>query len=424
MTLPKNIIFMVSDGMSVSMASAYRELLSRREGGFHKPCIFNHHLLGQQSTNSNDPNETITDSGASSTAMATGVKTINGYIGLDENKNRVESALEVAKRHGKKTGICVTAEITHATPAGFAAHVENRMDYSAIADQYFDDRINEDFKIDVMVGGGRSHFNRSDRDLTAEFQDAGYDVVHTLKDLENSQNSQVLALLSEFGLPFALDRDYRTMPRLKDMVKESIRLLNQDNDQGFFLMVEGSQIDWGGHFKDVVTVMGEIHDYAEAFEAAIDFAKADGQTLVISTSDHATGGMTMGANDIASWYPHYIEQFKFTPDFIANDIILRNDLQDTLGSMIGFELSSTEYNELYAAHKDYHKSPESIKDNIKNQLREIVDRRSNTGWTTGNHTGEDVNIYAYGPGKDLWAGWRENTETGQLLKKLAAGKID
>lgn len=132
---PKNIIFMVSDGMSVSLASAYREYLHQDVGHFRNPSIFNKYLVGQQSTYSFDPWATITDSAASSTAMATGVKTMNGVIGLDKQLSRVDSALEIAKLNNKKTGIVVTAEISHATPAGFAAHVESRLDYFDIADQ-------------------------------------------------------------------------------------------------------------------------------------------------------------------------------------------------------------------------------------------------------------------------------------------------
>lgn len=180
---PKNIIFMVSDGMSVSLASAYREYLHQDVGHFRKSSIFNKYLVGQQSTYSFDPWATITDSAASSTAMATGVKTMNGVIGLDKQMNRVDSALEIAKANKKKTGIVVTAEISHATPAGFAAHVESRLDYFDIADQYLDDTLDGQQKIDVMLGGGRNHFIRPDRNLAQEFADLGYDIVHTKQEL-------------------------------------------------------------------------------------------------------------------------------------------------------------------------------------------------------------------------------------------------
>lgn len=419
---PKNIIFMVSDGMSVSLASAYREYLNQEIGGHRKPNIFNKYLVGQQSTYSADPWATITDSAASSTAMATGVKTLNGVIGLDKQMNRLTSALEVAKANNKKTGIVVTAEITHATPAGFAAHTESRMDYFTIADQYFDDKINNQHKIDVMLGGGRNHFIRPDRNLTQEFEMNGYDVVHTKQELFNSTNQQVLGLFSEFGIPMAIDRWSNVTPSLSEMVASAIKRLDT-SDEGFFLMVEGSQIDWAAHHQDVVGIMSEIDDYAKAFQTAIDFAKSDGQTLVISTSDHATGGMTMGVNNIDSWLPDYIQKIQATPEHIAQLTQETNDWVDVIQRNIQFDLSSTEKNKLRSIYHTYVYSYDEKVTHLTQAIREIVDRRSNTGWTTGNHTGEDVNIYAYGPAADCFSGWHENSDTGRMLKALAANQV-
>ncbi|MGH2089105.1 alkaline phosphatase [Aerococcus urinaeequi] len=417
---PKNIIFMVSDGMSVSLASAYREYLHQDVGHFRNPSIFNQYLVGQQSTYSFDPWATITDSAASSTAMATGVKTMNGVIGLDKQLSRVDSALEIAKLNNKKTGIVVTAEISHATPAGFAAHVESRLDYFDIADQYLDDTIKGKQKIDVMLGGGRDHFIRPDRNLAQEFENLGYDIVHTKHELFNSHNPQILGLFSEFGVPMAIDRWSNVTPSLGEMVHSAIRRLDT-GDEGFFLMVEGSQIDWAAHHKDVVGIMSEIDDFAGAFQVAIDFAKQDGDTLVIATSDHATGGMSMGTNNIDSWLPDYIRKVKATPQHIAELTQETNDWVEVIRRNIQFELSSTEKNQLRSIYHTYVYTYEEKVSRLTQAIRDIVDRRSNTGWTTGNHTGEDVNVYAYGPGSDYFRGWHENAENGQLLKILAAG---
>lgn len=419
--LPKNVIFMVSDGMSVSLASAYREFLNQEIGKYRKPDIFNRYLVGQQSTYSLDQWATITDSAASSTAMATGVKTLNGVIGLDSQLQRLESALEVAKKHDKQTGIVVTAEISHATPAGFAAHVESRMSYYDIADQYLDERIDGKHKIDVMFGGGRDHFIRPDRNLTHEFEDAGYDVIHTKHELFNSQKPQAIGLFSEFGVPMAIDRWSNVTPSLGEMVDSAIKRLDT-GDNGFFLMVEGSQIDWAAHHQDVVGIMSEIDDYAKAFQVAIDFAKKDGDTLVISTSDHATGGMTMGTNNVDSWLPEYIRAVKSTPEHIAQLTQETNDWVEVIRRNIQFELSSTEKNQLRSIYHSYIYTYEEKVARLTDAIKGIVDRRSNTGWTTGNHTGEDVNIYAYGPGAEYFRGWHENSETGQMLKAFASNQ--
>ncbi|MCZ0717777.1 alkaline phosphatase [Aerococcus kribbianus] len=419
-TSPKNIIFMIADGMGVALVSAYREYVNQHADGLRQPCIYNHHLVGQQSTYSFDGWSTITDSAASSTAMATGSKTANGIIGQDKDGQRLESVVEVAKAHGKKTGLVATAEVSHATPAGFGAHVASRNDYFAIADQYFDDKVGDDFKLDVMLGGGRHHFIRPDRNLGYEFKKAGYDVIHTHSELAESTNSQVLGLFSEFGLPMAIDRNPQVIPSLKEMTQSAIKRL--DNEQGFFLMVEGSQIDWGAHHHDIVAAMSEIADFTAAFEAALDFAKADGDTLVIATADHATGGMTMGVNEVASWLPEYIRAVTQTPGKIAKDMLLSHDWMQSLTDNIDFTLSSTELNQIYSTYQQNAFTPEQKRVNLEDTLCEIIDRRSNTGWTTGDHTGEDVNVYAFGPGKEAWAGWRENSHTGQQLKAWAAGQ--
>lgn len=419
--VPKNIIFMVADGMSVSLVSGYREFKNSEPEFYRTPCIFNDYLVGQLSTYSFDKFETITDSAAAATAMATGVKTANGLIGLDINKERISSALEIAKENGKRTGLVATSEISHATPAGFGAHVIDRTHYHNIADQYYDERINGEHKIDVMLGGGREHFVRGDRNIATAFASDGYDIVHTKSELLKSNQPQILGLFSQFGLPMAIDRIAAITPSLADLVASAITRLNkQDNDQGFFLMVEGSQIDWAAHHHDIVSVMSEIEDFAQAFEAAINFAKEDGETLVIATADHATGGMTMGVNEISNWAPEYIRKIKKTPERIAVDIYTSNHWEEVVIDNIGFPLSSTEIRQIYAAYRSHAFSVQETLARITEAIREIVDRRSNTGWTTGGHTGEDVNIYAYGPSSQAFAGWRENSTLGQQLKAGAA----
>lgn len=421
--IPKNVVFMIGDGMSVSLVSAYREFKNTEKSYLRTPSIFNKYLVGQHSTYSYDKHESITDSAAASTAMATGVKTINGFIGLDENKNRLESALEVAKQHGKRTGLVATSEISHATPAGFGAHVVDRTQYFDIADQYFDDLVGDAHKIDVMLGGGREHFIRPDRNIAADFIRDGFDIVHTKSELLESQNPQILGLFSQFGLPMAIDRNPAVTPNLAELVNSAIDRLNTpENDKGFFLMVEGSQIDWAAHHHDIVSVMSEIDDFADAFQTAIDFAQEDGDTLVIATADHATAGMAMGVGEISNWEPEFVRQVFQTPERIAAKIITSNHWDETILDNIGFRLSSTEARQIYSAFKSHAFSDQEVLARITDAIKEIINRRSNTGWTTGGHTGEDVNIYAYGPGREAWLGWRENSTTGEQLKAFAANK--
>lgn len=134
-----------------------------------------------------------------------------------------------------------------------------------------DDKIKGKHKIDVLLGGGKSYFNRKDRNLTKEFKQAGYSYVTTKQALKKNKDQQVLGLFAEGGLAKALDRDSKT-PSLKDMTVSAIDRLNQ-NKKGFFLMVEGSQIDWAAHDNDTVGAMSEVKDFEQAYKAAIEFAK-------------------------------------------------------------------------------------------------------------------------------------------------------
>ncbi len=207
-----------------------------------------------------------------------------------------------------------------------------------------------------------------------------------------------------------LDRD-ESMPSLKDMTETALDKLSK-NKKGFFLMVEGSQIDWAGHDNDIVGSMSEMEDFEQAFKAAIDFAKKDKHTLVVATADHSTGGFSIGAKGEYNWFGAPIAAAKRTPDYIAEQIAKGSDVEQTLKKYIDLQLTAQEI-------QSVKKSAES-KDvtEIDNAIEAIFDNRSFTGWTTGGHTGEDVNVYAFGPGSDLFAGNIDNTDQAKLIFEI------
>ncbi|TAI19822.1 alkaline phosphatase, partial [Bacillus velezensis] len=217
-------------------------------------------------------------------------------IAVDNDGSEAKTVLEAAKEKGKATGLVATSEITHATPASFGSHDHSRKNMNSIADDYFDEMVNGKHKIDVLLGGGKSNFDRKDRNLIKEFKKAGYSYVDNRKDMLKNKDSQVLGLFADGGLPKKIDRT-KDIPSLKDMTNTAIKKLNKDKD-GFFLMVEGSQIDWAGHDNDIVGAMSEMEDFEQAYKAAIDFAKKDKHTLVVATADHSTGGYSIGADGI------------------------------------------------------------------------------------------------------------------------------
>lgn len=401
----KNVIFLIGDGMGVSYTSAYRYLQDSTDSKFADRTELDKYLVGQQMTYPEDPHQNVTDSASAATAMSAGIKTYNNAIAVDNDGSEVKTVLEAAKEQGKATGLVATSEITHATPASFGSHDESRRNMNAIANDYFDDLVNGEHKVDVLLGGGTDLFDREDRNLIDEFKKDGFSYVTNKEELLNDQSGQVLGLFAKRGMPKMLDRT-EDIPSLEDMTTSAIERLNQDED-GFFLMIEGSQIDWAGHDNDIVSAMSEMEDFEKAFAAAIEFAKKDKHTLVVATADHSTGGYSIGANGIYNWFGEPIAAAKRTPDFMAAEIADGADVEETLKNYIDLELTEKEIQSVKDAGND--------KTDIDNAIEKIFDQRSHTGWTTGGHTGEDVPVYAFGPSADRFAGQIENTDHAKII---------
>lgn len=409
----KNVIFLIGDGMGVSYTSAYRYLKDNPGTKVAERTEFDKYLVGQQMTYPEDSAQNITDSASAATAMSAGVKTYNAAIAVDNDKSEVKTVLEAAKEKGKATGLVATSEITHATPASFGAHDENRKNMNSIADDYYNELIKGKHKIDVLLGGGKSNFVRPDVNLAKAFEKDGYSYVTDKNQMLKDKNEQVLGLFASEGLPKMIDRPSET-PSLADMTSSAIQRLNKDKD-GFFLMVEGSQVDWAGHDNDIVGAMSEMEDFEKAYKAAMEFAKKDKHTLVVATADHSTGGFSIGAKGIYNWYGEPIKSAKRTPDFMADAIVKGADVEKTLKQFINqnvVKLTDGEIKTVTEAAKSKNVT------NVDNAIEAIFDNRTNTAWTTGGHTGEDVPVYAYGPYKDRFAGQVDNTDQAKIIFEL------
>ena len=274
---PKNIILMIGDGMGLTQMYATYKV--KKDNMNIARCRH----IGLVNTSSID--ELITDSAASGTAMATGEKTRNGHISVDTAGKRLKTILEVAEANGKASGLVATAAITHATPASFIAHNPDRNDYEAIATDFLDTGI------DVFIGGGLDHFDKREDGLllTDSLVAKGYDVMTEKEELLNYQGNQLAALLYAKHPPKVYEgrQDF-----LEKASNKAIEILDKDKD-GFFLMIESSQIDWGGHDNDADYVIQETVEFDDIVGKVLDFAEKDGETLVIITADHETGGMTV-----------------------------------------------------------------------------------------------------------------------------------
>ena len=273
----KNVIYMIGDGMALPQVFATM-LATGDDLAF---CQFPYTGIVDTRSKSN----TITDSAAGGTALACDQKTKNGMVGMDADSVAMPSVLDVLAEHGKSTGIVVTCYAGHATPADFFAKVPKRSMYEDIAIQ-----MAESDKLNVMIGGGRKHFDqRKDSINLIERMESelGWKVYDTLADIDTA--CMKYAVLAHRGhMPVYKERgDF-----LPEGVKTALKTLEKDED-GFFLMVEGSQIDFACHGNDSAWMVDETVDFSNAVQVALDYAKADGNTLVVVTADHETGGLTM-----------------------------------------------------------------------------------------------------------------------------------
>jgi len=289
----KSVILMIGDGMGAEHRQAAQLANVGITGHLAMDTL---PVQGELMTSSAD--RTITDSAASATAMATGYKTNNKVIGLDANLNLIPSILEEAQVLGKSVGLITTTHLAHATPAGFASHVESRYAYEDIAEQLSDAGVN------VLLGGGERFFQppeeegcfsgpgvRTDgRDLIQEMIDGGYTLVCDGASLADIDLASTRYLLGFFG-DAALSDPYS--PTLAEMTAVAIAILAQDPD-GFFLMVEEGQIDWAGHDNNAEKVIADTLALDEAVEVAKEYIEGAGDSLLIVTADHETGGMSVG----------------------------------------------------------------------------------------------------------------------------------
>ncbi|UXH43600.1 alkaline phosphatase [Rossellomorea vietnamensis] len=410
----KNVIFMIGDGMGVPYTTALRYMNDNPDTMEMEKTAFDPYLVGLQTTYPEDEKENVTDSAAAATAMSGGVKTYNNAIAVDNDKSDVKTVLEQAKENNMSTGIVSTSEITHATPASYGAHEESRKSEDAIANDYYDEMINGKHKIDVMLGGGTDFFERDDRNIAEQFKKDGYSYVKSADELKKDKNDQILGLFAESGMDKMIDRDEK-QPSLADMTTAALDRLKGDKD-GFFLMVEGSQIDWAGHDNDVVGAMSEMRDFEQAFEKVRDFAKENGETLVIVTADHSTGGISIGSDGEYNWDPAPIQAAKHTPDYMAEQIVNGASVEETLADNIDLELTEEEIDSVKTA------AEKGDQTEIDNAIEKIFDKRSGTGWTTDGHTGDDVPVYAYGPQKEKFAGLIDNTDQANMIFELLKNK--
>ena len=356
---PKNIILLISDGMSLTQVSTYRLL---KGGPNERIAVDKFPVSGIVLTHSE--NAIVTDSASSATAFSTGRKTNNGALGLDEDNKILENFTEIIDRHGYVSSLISTSEITHATPAAYASHVDLRWKTDEISLQMMDSNVM------TILGGGRHFFlpedlggKRSDGLNLLEQMESSRMVMTEKKELDSFDHSDLGKVVGLFADEALRDKEkpenHVFEPSSSEMLNFAINRsekFNENGCKGFFIMLEGSQVDWAGHANDLNYLKREMQDFDEAVELALDYATQNPDTLVIATADHETGGLLIESS------------------------------------------SPTDYT-----------APE-------------VKFSFNTGIGYGSHTGVPVPVYAYGPGSENFTGTLDNTDIFYAM--LEAVKMD
>jgi alkaline phosphatase len=429
----KNIIVMIPDGTSIGVYSAARWF--KYYNGMGKNLHIDPYLTGTVTTFSS--NAPIGDSAPTGSTYATGVLQQSGNVAIHPEVSdndlfpvdgtrtwqpaaTILEALKIEKR--KAVGLVVTCEFPHATPADFSAHHYKRSNYDALAPQmaYQD--------MDVMFGGGngiltddiRQHFKRNGTTLICNDRDAL---------LNYNEEGKVWALFGDKALPYDIDRNPDKVPSLAEMTGKAIQLLSKE-EEGFFLMVEGSQVDWAAHANDAAAIIHEFLAFDEAVGKAMDFARTNGNTAVLVLADHGNSGFTIGTKNCPGYDKLSADQLFGTVSKIklsANGIesILVNtkpgDIKAVFKEYTDIDITDEELQTLLSSKNyqegDYTKVGTS--NNMIHNIVNIINSRTCFGFTTGGHTGEEVLLASYHPQGDILKGHVMNTEVNSYLQKVA-----
>jgi len=438
---PKYVFLFIGDGMSFAQVNAAQIALGSLRGEIAPAPLSFTAFPAMGCASTFDTTSYTPDSAAAGTAIACGVKTRTGTIGLTSDLVMAPNITEMFKANGKKVGIVTSVTMNNATPAAFYAHIDSRSYAYEIAQQMAVSGV------DYFGGGSLASPTGSGGDQVSAFtllEENGYTVADTAEEIAALDSSSgkayaISPVLDNSGaIPFALDAEEGALT-LADFVRTGIDVL--DNDAGFFMMCESGKIDWACHANDAASAVGEVQALSDAVQAALDFAALHpDETLILVTADHETGGMALG-NATTGYGTHFellAAQTKSYSAFTAQFAAMKRDgltltdmlpaIRETFGigapgdSSAAVILTAGEYAQLKAAFQQS-MLPKAQRDSsaeaallyggyepLTVTLTHLVDTHAGVGWTTYAHTALPVPVYAYGVYADCFNGTYDNTD--------------
>ncbi len=430
----KNIILMITDGTSISVYSASRWMKKYNKEG--EKLNIDPYICGTVNTFSS--NAPIGDSAPTSSCFVTGITGRAGNISIypltAENNDLIplnrDSAYQPLATIGeamrieqkKSVGLVFTCQFPHATPSDMMAHFDNRKNYPVLSQQLAYNQI------DVLLGGGTNYMTNKIRNYLKE---NGTTLLEDNKvDYEKFDGNKIWALFGKKQTSYELDRNPQKEPSLSEMTEKALHLLNK-NKNGFFLMVEGSKVDWAAHANDPVGIISEFLEFDKAFGKAIEFAKRDGNTTILVVADHGNSGFSIGRNHLKKSYTQMsledlfgdIAKIKRTAYGLAT--ILVNTDKEKFTSVFkkytNFNLTNKELKKLLSVKNkkkvDYDKVAHS--ETLMYSIIDIFKKRLPFGFTTGGHTGEEVLLSIYNPNNQRLMGNVDNSDIYNYLYQIA-----
>ena len=435
----KNVILLIPDGTSLPMVSAarwYQRYNHPEKTGLHiDPYICGTVLTCSSNAPIGDSAPTTSTymtgytSRSGSVSMYSPADPLNDIVPLDPNKayQPLMTIIEAARiAQNKATGLVFTCEFPHATPADCSAHTYNRGKYEWIVPQMVHN------KLDVVIGGGVSLLTE---DYQQYLQGEGYGVfMNDIDGFKNYRGNRMWALFGNTDMAYDIDRDPEKQPSIAEMTQKAIEKLSK-NKNGFFLMVEGSKIDWAAHANDAAALITEMVAFDEACGVALDFAKKDGKTVVVVVPDHGNSGFSIGSSKCSNYSSLTkdelfgpISKFKTSSGVLVSRIQQTDpaNLTDVFYSLTGISLNDSLYTQILKC-TDYRRSTLPVDERtrglgLSRVIAGIIDRNHCFGFTTTGHTGEEVFLAVYDRTKNRPTGHLTNIELNHYLRKTMGFK--
>ncbi|AZA50124.1 alkaline phosphatase [Chryseobacterium carnipullorum] len=424
----KNIIFMISDGMSsgtLAMANLYSQNILGKNGNWMN--LYQEHKVSRALMDTASSSSIVTDSAAASSSFGGGFRVKNGVLNVGANGEKHVPIWQKFKKAGKKTGCVTTVTITHATPAGFCVNSDSRNAENEIAEMY------AEIGFDVMMGGGDEFFNplkREDKkDVYSLYRQKGYQILKNKNDLKNiEKGKKIVGVFNSGALPYAIDRahipELQSTPSLAEMVQTAIDQM-KDHKEGFVLQVEGGKVDWAAHANDIAALIHDQLAFDEAVKTVTDFAEKEGNTLVIITTDHgnANPGTIYGPDATKNF--NSISGYRYTNEYILNAIHPDFNLQkmkDWIYETNKISLADDEAQHLLSFYSGLEKQEAGLYNYKKLPFKaysDIQKKHNSVGWISMDHSGDYVEVAVYGPGRELLPAFIKNTDLHYLMLKAA-----